>query len=203
MGSIRQICARLTACTIAGWLLLAAPAAAAPDPAFTKWLEGLWPDAEKQGVSRGTFTSATHQLEPDLTLPDLDIPGRKTPPPQQAEFVQTPADYIRESTIARLAEQGKKLAADHRTALSAIEQKFGVPGNVLLAIWGRETAFGGYRLPKNAIAVLATQAYYGRRKDMFRQELLYAFKMLDEGHISFADMRSSWGGAMGLTQFLP
>jgi len=54
---------------------------------------------------------------------------------------------VRETTIARLAEQGKKLAADHHTALSAIEQKFGVSGNVLLAIWGRETAFGGYKLP--------------------------------------------------------
>src|ERR1044071_381615 len=205
MGSIRQFCVRLTTCTIAGWLLLwlAAPAVAAPDSAFTKWLEGLWPDVEKQGVSRKTFTSSTHQLEPDLTLPDLEIPGRKTPPPAQAEFVQTPADYVRESTIARLAEQGKKLAAEHRATLVAIEQKFGVPGNVLLAIWGRETAFGGYRLPKNAITVLATQAYYGKRKDMFRGELLYALKMLEEGHVKLADMRSSWGGAMGLTQFLP
>src|SRR5437763_10217355 len=133
MGSIRQFCTRLktctiATCTIAGALLLslAAPAAAAPDPAFTKWLEDLWPDVQKQGVSRKTFTSATHQLEPDLTLPDLEIPGRKTPPPAQAEFVQTPADYVRETTIARLAEQGKKLAGDHHTALSAIEQKFGV-----------------------------------------------------------------------------
>ena len=78
-----------------------------------------------------------------------------------------------------------------------------MPGNVLLAIWGRETAFGGYKLPKNAITVLATQGYYGRRKDFFRQELLYALKMLEEGHVKLADMRSSWGGAMGLTQFLP
>jgi lytic murein transglycosylase len=179
------------------------PASAAPDPAFSKWLEGLWPDVQRMGVSRKTFTSATHQLEPDLSLPDLDIPGRKTPPPAQAEFVQTPADYVRETSIARLAAQGKKLAADHRKTLAAIEQKFGVPGNVVLAIWGRETAFGGYRLPKNGITVLATQAYYGRRKDMFRQELLFAFKMLEEGHIRHADMRSSWGGAMGLTQFLP
>ena len=105
MGSILYVCARLATCTIAGWLLLAAPAAAAPDPAFTKWLEGLWPDVQKQGVSRGTFTSATHQLEPDLTLPDLDITGRKTPPPAQAEFVQTPSDYVRESTIARLVHR--------------------------------------------------------------------------------------------------
>jgi lytic murein transglycosylase len=184
-------------------LAAAAPASAAPDPAFTQWVEGLWPDAQKLGVSRKTFTSATHQLEPDLSLPDLDIPGRKIQPPSQAEFVQTPADYVRESTIARLAEQGKRLAAQHHATLVAIEQKFGVPGNVLLAIWGRETAFGGYRLPKNAITVLATQAYYGKRKDMFRQELLYALKMLEEGHVKLADMRSSWGGAMGLTQFLP
>ena len=108
MGSIRQLFARLTTCTIAGGLLLwlAAPAAAAPDPAFTKWLEGLWPEVEKQGVSRKTFSSSTHQLEPDLTLPDLEIPGRKTPPPSQAEFVQTPADYVRETSFARLAEQG-------------------------------------------------------------------------------------------------
>jgi lytic murein transglycosylase len=177
---------------------------AAPDPGFTRWLDGLWPQAQAMGVSRATFTAAIHGLEPDLTLPDLDIPGRGAkPPPGQAEFVQTPADYIKEANIARLAEQGKKLAAEHRAALAAIEQRFGVPPNVLLAIWGRETAFGGYRLPKNAIVVLATQAYYGKRKEMFQQELLYAFKMLQEGHVKLADMRSSWGGAMGLTQFLP
>jgi lytic murein transglycosylase len=181
---------------------LAAPAGAA-DAAFTKWLEGLWPDAQKMGVSRKTFDAATRAVEPDLTLPDLDLPGRNQPPRGQAEFVQTPADYIKDANIAHLAGQAKKLAGDHRAALAAIEQKFGVPGNVLLAIWGRETAFGGYKLPKNAITVLATQAYYGKRKDMFRGELLYALKMLQEGHVQLADMRSSWGGAMGLTQFLP
>ena len=181
----------------------AAPAKAA-DPMFQKWLQGLWPQAQALGVSRRTFESATHGIEPDLSLPDLDLPGREGAPPHgQAEFVQTPADYIKETNIARLAEQAKKLAATHSRTLAAIEQKFGVPGNVLLAIWGRETAFGGYRLPKNAITVLATQGYYGRRKDFFRQELLYAFKMLEEGHVKLADMRSSWGGAMGLTQFLP
>jgi lytic murein transglycosylase len=178
--------------------------ARAADPAFQKWLEDLWPQAQAFGISRRTFDAATHGLEPDLTLPDLDLPGREGVPPRgQAEFVQTPADYIKEATIARLAEQAKKLAAEHARTLAAIEQQFGVPGNVLLAIWGRETAFGGYKLPKNAFTVLATQGYYGRRKDMFRQEFLYALKMLEEGHVKLADMRSSWGGAMGLTQFLP
>src|SRR5262245_62775134 len=131
----RQFIILLTVLAFAAGLAAASPVVAAPDAAFTRFLESLWPEAQGFGVSRKTFTSATHQLEPDLTLPDLDIPGRKTPPPAQAEFVQTPADYVRESTIARLAEQGKKLAADHRTTLAAIEQKFGVPGNVLLAIW--------------------------------------------------------------------
>ncbi len=189
----------------AALLITAMPTvAAAADIGFQKWLQGLWPQAQAMGVSRHTFEAATQGVEPDLSLPDLDLPGREGVPPRgQAEFVQTPADYIKETTIARLAEQAKKLSAENSRTLAAIEQKFGVPGNVLLAIWGRETAFGGYKLPKSAITVLATQGYYGRRKDFFQQELLYAFKMLEEGHIKLADMRSSWGGAMGLTQFLP
>jgi lytic murein transglycosylase len=200
--------ARVGNCTtilVSVWLALAAATSArAADPAFQKWLEDLWPQAQALGVSRQTFDAATRGLEPDLTLPDLDIPGRPGAPPRgQAEFVQTPADYIKEANIARLAGQAKKLAAEHARTLAAIEQQYGVPGNILLAIWGRETDFGGYKLPKNAVTVLATQGYYGRRKDMFRQELLYALKMLDEGHVKLADMRSSWGGAMGLTQFLP
>ena len=202
-----MLLARLMTCVIAlaGFLALGASSpASAADAAFTRWLEGIWPEAQKIGVSRKTFDAATRAVEPDLTLPDLDLPGRTGQPQRgQAEFVQTPADYIKDANIANLAAQGKKLASDHRATLAAIEQKYGVPPNILLAIWGRETSFGGYRLPKNAITVLATQAYYGKRKDMFRQELLFALKMLEEGHVKLADMKSSWGGAMGLTQFLP
>jgi lytic murein transglycosylase len=183
-------------------LALAAPVAAA-DAAFTQWLVTLWPQAQQVGVSRATFDLATRALEPDLTLPDLDLPGKPGVSPGQAEFVQTPADYIKETSIARLAEEGRRLAGEHRATLTAIEREFGVPGNVLLAIWGRETDFGRYQLPKNAIRVLATQAYYGKRKDFFRQEFLLGLKMLEDGEVKLADMRSSWGGAMGLTQFLP
>src|SRR3954469_10429460 len=186
------------------WLPAAIFPAAAADAAFQKWLDGVWPEAQAMGVSRATFTSATRGLEPDLSLPDLYLPGRAgTPQRGQAEFVQTPADYVRESTIARLADHARKLAAEHRATLAAIEQRFGVPPSVLLAIWGRETDFGRSRDSKSAVTVLATQAYYGRRKDFFRQEFLVALKMLEEGHIKLADMRSSWGGAMGMTQFLP
>ncbi len=178
--------------------------AAFADVAFDTFLQSLWPEAQQLGVSRATFDATTRALEPDLTLPDLVLPGKaERAPPPQAEFVQTPADYVRETSIARLAVQGKKLWHQHRETLAAIEQRFGVPPAVILAIWGRETAFGGHKLPHNAMRVLATQAYLGRRKDMFRQEFLTALKIVQEGHVKPAEMRSSWAGAMGHTQFLP
>jgi len=77
-----------------------------------------------------------------------------------------------------------------------------VPGNVVLAIWARETDYGRYQLPLDAIRTLATQAYTGKRKEFFQNEFLQALKMLQDG-VPRADMRSSWGGALGLTQFLP
>jgi len=72
-----------------------------------------------------------------------------------------------------------------------------------LAIWARETDYGRYRLGHDAIRALATQAYLGRRKEIFREEFLLTLKMLQEGHVTRAGMRSSWAGALGLTQFLP
>ncbi|HKY85729.1 MAG TPA: lytic murein transglycosylase [Pseudorhodoplanes sp.] len=171
---------------------------------FQQWLRSLWPEAQRLGISRKVFDEATRGLEPDLRLPDLVIHGRPDKPaPGQAEFVQTPADYLNERSLARLTEHGRSLAATHRDTLARIEKEFGVPGPVVLAIWGRETDFGRYKLPHNALRVLATQGYVGRRKDYFRQEFLVAIKMIDDGLARPADMRSSWGGAMGLTQFLP
>jgi lytic murein transglycosylase len=184
--------------------LIVAPANASADAAFQRWLEGVWPQAQKLGVSRATFDMATRNLAPDLSLPDLDLPGKRgTPQPGQAEFVRTPADYIKESTIARLAAQARKLRDRYRATLTAIERKYGVPSSVLLAIWGRETDFGHERQPKNVVTVLATQAYTGRRKDFFRNEFIYALKMLQDKEVTLTDMRGSWGGAMGMTQFLP
>lgn len=171
---------------------------------FPQWLQSLWPDAQAMGISRKTFDEATRGLKPNLKLPDLIIPGRpKEAPRGQAEFERTPPEYLSEAQLTRLAEEGKKLAKDHAQTLAAIEQRFGVPPSVLLAIWGRETNFGNVKLPYNAIEVLATQAYLGRRKDMFRQELLLAMKILQEQHVSLAGMKASWAGAMGHTQFLP
>ncbi len=176
----------------------------AADAAFTQFIASLWPEAQAQGVTRATFDAQTRGLEPDYKLPDLILPGRpSTGAPSQAEFVQVPADYLKEASIARLAAEGQKLMAKHRAALAAIEQRFGVPATIVLAIWGRETDFGRYTLPYDGLRVLATQAYVGRRKDQYRTEFILALKLIGEGVVARKDLRSSWAGATGLTQFLP
>jgi len=176
----------------------------AADAGFTQFIASLWPEAQKAGVSRTTFESQTRGLEPDYKLPDLLLPGRpQTGAPAQAEFVQVPADYLKEASIARLASEGQRLMQQYRDTLSAIEQRFGVPATIILAIWGRETDFGRYKLPYDGLRVLATQAYVGRRKDQYRTEFIDALKLLQGGSVTRAQLTSSWGGATGLTQFLP
>jgi len=184
--------------------LVSANAVFSADAAFQTWLQSLWPQAQELGVSRATFDMATRGLEPDLSLPELVLPGRpEQAAPGQAEFVQTPADYLKEAQIERLAAEGRKLLDQYHAQLTAIERQFGVPPTILLAIFGRETDYGRARDSRNAIRVLATQAYFGKRKDKFRGEFLLALKMLEDGYVKLADMKSSWAGAMGLTQFLP
>ena len=178
--------------------------ARAADAGFTRFIASLWPEAQAAGVPRATFDAETRGLEPDYKLPDLILPGRPaTGAPSQAEFVQVPADYVKEPSIARLASEGQRLMAKHRAALSAIEKRFGVPASIVLAIWGRETDYGRHRLPYDGVRVLATQAYVGRRKDQYRIEFIAALKLIGDGVVTRKDMRSSWAGATGLTQFLP
>src|SRR5882762_9765985 len=157
----------LCALVVTAAVLLPHPARAA-DAAFTQFIASLWPEAQQAGVSRATFDAETRGLEPDYKLPDLLLPGRPaTGAPSQAEFVQVPADYLKEASIARLAAEGQRLMQKHRTALEAIEARFGVPATIVLAIWGRETDYGRYTLPNDGLRVLATQAYVGRRKDQY------------------------------------
>jgi lytic murein transglycosylase len=185
-------------------LLILSPSRAVADAAFQSFLQSLWPQAQSLGVSRATFDLATRGLEPDLSLPDLVVPGQQQkPPPGQPEFVQTPADYLKEPVIARLAARGRQLYDQYRPTLAAIERQFGVDPTIVLAIFARESDYGHARDTRNAIGVLATQAYLGQRKDKFREEFLFALKILQEGEVKLADMKSSWAGAMGLTQLLP
>jgi lytic murein transglycosylase len=183
----------------------AAPATAA-DTNFRAFLDGLWPDASKPpySISRPTFDRALAGLAPDYALPDLEIPGRPKPASSgQAEFIRPPQAYLDEKQLGSLAQQGRALAVQQAGALKRIEAEIGVAGPIVLAIWGRETAYGTYKLPHNALTVLATQAYVGRRKDTFRSELLYALKLVEDKIVEPQAMRASWAGAMGLTQFMP
>jgi lytic murein transglycosylase len=176
---------------------------AAADAKLDAWIEGLWPEAQAAGVSRTTFDAALRGFTPDLKLPDLDLPGRPSNDARgQAEFTRAPSEYLDRGYLMRLAATGKDLAAKHKATLAKIEQELGVDRYSVLAIWGRETAFGHHKLPHDAINVVATQAYLGRRKEMFRVELIAALKMLESG-IPRSLMRASWAGAMGLTQFMP
>lgn len=185
-------------------MLLAVPLAdGLADSGFKTFLEGVWPDAQKAGVSRRTFDAAVKDLEPDTSLPDLVLPGRDAPTMKgQAEFTRAPSEYLDAAYLARLAEKGRALGVQYKNALDNIEATYGVDRYSVLAIWGRETAFGNYKLPHDAIRVLATQAYMGRRKELFRAEFVLALKMLEDG-IARVRMRSSWAGAIGQTQFLP
>ena len=197
-------CLNCVALIIAMLLSAALSPAEAADAAFTRFIASLWPEAQAAGVSRATFDRETAGLEPDYKLPDLMLPGRPaTGAPSQAEFVQVPADYVKEAAVARLAGEGQKLMQQYRPALDKIESRFGVPATIVLAIWGRETDYGRYKLPYDAVRVLATQAYVGRRKDTYRNEFILALKILGEGDVTRKNMRSSWAGATGLTQFLP
>lgn len=171
---------------------------------FAQFVEGLWPEAEAKGVSRATFDAAFRGVEADLSLPDLILPGKTERDVKgQAEFTRTPAEYLNMSFLAKLGAQGKSLLAQHSATLEKIERELGVQRQVVLAIWGRETAFGAHRSPHYAIQALATQAWLGRRKELFRNELIFALKMLHDGVRTRDTMKASWAGAMGLTQFMP
>jgi lytic murein transglycosylase len=179
------------------------PANARPSPDFHRFVESLWPDAKAAGVSRNTFDAAFAGLTPDLSIPDLDLPGRpKVDNAGQAEFTKTAADYLSKPYLEKLGVQGRRFMKEHEAALKRIEKLTGVDRYILVAIWGRETAYGSYHPPKDAIRMLATLAYTGKRKERFRVELIAALKMLQMG-IPRSDMKSSWAGAMGLTQAMP
>lgn len=195
-------------------LALPAPfsaAAAQPDrqslqAGFHRFLnEEVWPEAKARGVSRSVFEDALGQAQLNLDLPDLVLPGSSAEVSEtnfQAEF-KNGADYLSERAVAGTAETGRKLMSRHAEVLKRIEARYGVPGPIILAIWGRESAFGAAKIPHDAFAVLGTKAYLSRRKAMFREELLAALQIVAEGHRSVDGMRSSWAGALGQPQFMP
>ena len=138
-------------------------------------------------------------------MPGLVGPGGKGAPPKinfQAEF-RSPQRYFRESQFNALVPGGRRLMQKHAAVLSRIEAKYGVPKRIILAIWARESGYGGAKIPHDALRVLATQAFMGQRAAFFKGELIAGLQILQKGDIARSRMKSSWGGAMGQPQFLP
>ncbi|MET3852965.1 lytic murein transglycosylase [Rhizobium sp. OAE497] len=206
-----KILARLSILTAALAVSFHLPAQAAPSKAaveaqFEKWVQNdLRPEAEKNGISAKTFQAAFSGIELNWDLPDLAPPG--FPPPKdrkqtQAEF-SSPAPYFNEDRLKKLAMTGRGFASQYASTLKRIEKTYGVPGSIVLAIWGRETGFGAAKIPNSAIQVLATKAFMSTRKEMFRTELIAALHIIDGGDVTPADFKGSWAGALGQPQFMP
>lgn len=181
---------------------------------FAEWLQSLWPEAEAQGVSRKTFEAHTKGLKLDWSLPHLVLPDPAGPdgpplpaalkpkPIHQPEF-DIPANYFNKNTLKVLAATGRGKMSQWTPQLRAIQERYGVPASIILSIWGRETGFGQAALPYDAVSAIATQGFMGRRPEVFREELIAALRLIQQGHATRAEMKSSWAGAMGYTQFLP
>ena len=188
--------------------MLAQPAVALDKPAlerqFQTWLKNeVWPAAQRQGISAATFNAALAGVKLNWSLPGLVPPGQKLPKEQhQAEF-RSPAGYFSEKTLGAVIAGGRSRLEKYKSTLAAIERRTGVPGRLVVAIWGRESGFGRAKSPFNEFEVLATKAFMSTRRDMFEAELLAALTMVEKEHVPPAAMKGSWAGALGQPQFMP
>ncbi|MDX8468845.1 lytic murein transglycosylase [Mesorhizobium sp. VK23B] len=188
-------------------LLLTLPSLATPiDDQFQAWLQNdLWPEAKAKGISKKTFDAAFIGVKPNLKLPDLVMPGEKPTTPEkqhQAEF-GPPANYFAEKIIRPVTTGGRSRESANARVLGLIEKRYGVPGDIVLAIWGRETGFGAAKMPYDAFEVLGTKAFMSTKKDFFRTEVLAALEIVERGLAPVNAMKSSWAGALGQPQFMP
>lgn len=202
---MRIVAVCLAALAGLAWLVpAAAQNRAALEASFQAWLESdIWPAARAAGVSRRTFDTQLAGIRLNFDLPELQLGGPGSGPViDQPEF-RSPAPYFNEDNLAALAREGRRRLAAWGETLAAVERRYGVPAEIVLAIWGRETSYGEVALRYDAVRSLATHAFIGRRPDFFRPELVAALKVLERGDVSREAMRSSWAGAIGQPQLLP
>ena len=177
-------------------ILVAAPAQAQQAmPPFQKFLTDLWKDAEAQGITRATFDRAFSGVTPDPRV----IATTK----RQPEYNKPAGLYVNQIASPGNAAEGRRKEVQWHGTFDAIEKKYKVERWVILAIWGMETSYGALKDKWDGIRSLATLAYAKYRDPLFRNELLVALKIIQEGHISREKFVSSWAGAMGQTQFMP
>ncbi|MEO0772354.1 MAG: lytic murein transglycosylase [Pseudomonadota bacterium] len=190
-------------------LCLALPAGAqdkaAVERQFQTWLQKtIWPQARAKGVSRKTFEAAFDGVTLNWKLPDLVPPGTRAQTPKnqrQAEF-GSPAHYMRSKALRDATAAGQRMAKRHAKALALTEAQSGVPGRIILAIWGRETGYGRVEIKYNAFRVLGTKGFMSTRADYFTEELIAALVIKQKGYVN-GTLRSSWAGALGQPQFMP
>jgi membrane-bound lytic murein transglycosylase B len=167
--------------------------AAAAD--FPNCIAGLWPLAERRGISSAAYRHFTAGLVPDLSIMDkLDA---------QPEFVKAPWDYldllVSDDRIAR----GRELLAQYAPTFAAVERAYGVDKSIIAAIWGVESNYSTLGGDRPVLRSTATLSCVGRRQEFFRGEFLAALEILQRGDIPPDRFVGSWAGAFGPTQFMP
>lgn len=163
--------------------------------AFKQWLDEFQTEAKTHGISESTLTNAFKGITPINKVIELD---RK-----QKEYSTTFAQYLRNSISAQRIAKGKAMMSKYKNTLAKIEKEYGVPPQVIVTLWAMESNFGQFTGNFSTIRTLSTLAHEGRRHQFFRGELLCALWMIEDGHVTVQQMKSSWAGAMGQPQFMP
>jgi len=171
------------------------PASAQTDAAFQAWLAELRAEALQAGIREQTLDASFAGVEPIPRVIELD----RRQPESTLTFEQYVELIVSDARVAR----GRASLQEHAPLLQEIGAKFGVQPRFIVALWGIETNFGQNTGGFSVIAALTTLAYDGRRSKYFRGELLDALRIVDEGHIRPENMKGSWAGAMGQSQFMP
>ncbi len=177
------------------FLLLVLPSPSEADEDFSAWLSGFRAEAVSKGISVETLDTAFEDMQLIDRVIELDR--------NQPEFKLTFDTYMEKVVTPNRVSRGSRLLAEHREVLEKVARRYGVQSRFLVAIWAIESNFGDHHGGFPVIGALTTLAYDARRGKFFRNELINALRILDEGHISFSDMRGSWAGAMGQVQFIP
>lgn len=162
---------------------------------FEKWISGLKHEAIDKGISKNTVEKALNGVK---LLPRVIELDRKQP-----ETTITFSKYKSGILSDWRIRKGKELIRKHRSELKEVSEKYGVAPQYIVALWGIETSYGKYTGGFDVIPALMTLAYDERRSAYFRKELLIALQILDQGHVAPENMRGSWAGAMGQSQFMP
>ena len=169
--------------------------AQSPDTRFDRWILRFRERALRQGVSLDVFAAAFDGITYNETVIERDL--------NQSEFSKALWDYLDSAVSDYRIQSGQRAMNANAALLDRIEQGFGVDKEIVVAIWGLESAYGAVRGDTNVIEAMATLAFDGRRGAFFEQQLVAALQILESGDTAPQNMKGSWAGAMGHTQFIP